>query len=62
MKQMTMTQASIKDFVHEQLLKLDVEQDSEAFEYVAAQEVLKQYNLDDRDRTRARRKCKRRGV
>lgn len=49
MKQMTMTQASIKDFVHEQLLKLDVEQESEAFEYVAAQEVLKQYNLDDNE-------------
>lgn len=47
-KKLTITQASIKDYVKSEIKRIDEEIDeASAFEYIASQQVLTQYDLDD---------------
>lgn len=52
-KKLTITQASIKDYVKSEIKRIDEEIDeTSAFEYIASQQVLTQYDLDDDETAR----------
>lgn len=52
-KKLTITQASIKDYVKSEIKRIDEEIDeASAFEYIASQQVLTQYDLDDDETAR----------
>lgn len=52
-KKYSITQASIRDFVSSESKRIEgVGDESKVFEYVAAQQVLTQYNIDDDETSR----------